>query len=235
MGTTLVVDTFAIGSHSLSSSSGNWAHADIVDSALGSTRGTRIYGQYVGDGSYINSSVDGVFGSLTGSFFGSSLDAAFPLALYVDYFGGGPFSVSGASGFEVDFPLVQGSGFLLIELGIKSNPFGPDKVRIPVNQPGTIFVPIESVNIGAPWTAESFLSSRFVFEAKSAEFSFILDEIRIVPEPTTGILLLTAGIWYLSRRKRADDILVQKDEFSRAFGKHGDTTPGRHVLGMPRF
>lgn len=202
MATTLVVDSFTTGSHTLSSLSGDWAHSDIVHSALGSTRGARIYGQYVGEGSYINSSVDGILGSLTASFSGSSLDASFPLALYIDYLGGGPFSVSGSSGFEFDFPFVQGSGFLIIELGRPSNPIGLDKVRIPLDQPGTMYIPIESVNIGAPWTAESFLSSRFVFEANSAEFSFVLDEIRIVPEPKTGVFFMTASIWYFYRRKR---------------------------------
>ena len=43
---------------------------------------------------------------------------------------------------------------------------------------------------------------RFIFEARSTEFSFTLDEIRLVPEPSGALLALAAGAGILTRRRR---------------------------------
>ena len=51
------------------------------------------------------------------------------------------------------------------------------------------------------FSLDSFSVLRFIFEARSPEFSFTLDEIRLVPEPSAALLSLMAAASLLSIRR----------------------------------
>ena len=51
-------------------------------------------------------------------------------------------------------------------------------------------------------TKAAFEVLHFTFEARSTEFAFTLDEIRLAPEPSGALLILAAGSPLLARRRR---------------------------------
>lgn len=104
--------------------------------------------------------------------------------------------------FEFSLASVQGSGNLSVQLGRQSRPTEEDIV-IPLLGPGIIRLPMTQVNVENA-TIDNFSAIHFYFEAESEQFSFTLNEIRVVPEPSSLLLLLGgAGILLLRRIKRS--------------------------------
>ncbi|HWB07281.1 MAG TPA: PEP-CTERM sorting domain-containing protein [Verrucomicrobiales bacterium] len=116
------------------------------------------------------------------------------------YSAGGPYSISGCTNFILGFSELSGVGTLYVEFG-SSDGF-TDEHRVDLTGPGEVFYSVADAKPNSVHTMDAFNVLRFVFEARSTNFSFTLDEIRLVPEPGAGMLLLSAGVLSLRRRKR---------------------------------
>ena len=122
------------------------------------------------------------------------------LGLDLTYGGPDPLhNIAGCTGFVLGFSELSGVGSLFIELG-GSN--GDGVHRIDLTGPGDVFYPVSSVHLNPGHTLEAFNVLHFRFEARSTEFFFTLDEIRLVPEPSAALLALAAGAGLLARRRR---------------------------------
>ena len=111
------------------------------------------------------------------------------------------YSLAGYSGLVFDFTDVQGTGALIVELGGQSAAnYGPQAHRVPIIAPGEIMVPNELLNFGTGGSIGSFPAMHMRFEAATEQFSFTLNEIRLVPEPSTFVLMLVGALGMLARR-----------------------------------
>jgi len=144
--------------------------------------------------------LDTTAGTLTFSVNGSSQSADFPLSLQLVYGGGGPYDISDESYFILGFSQLSGVGSLYVEVGSSSEPEG--LLRLDLTAAGDLWYPVSGVRENSIHTVNSFNVLRFIFEARSPEFSFTLDEIRLVPEPSAALLGLAAGAGLLTRRRR---------------------------------
>jgi len=126
-----------------------------------------------------------------------------PLNLDLIYAGGGPYNISGCTDFILGFSELSGVGSLYVELGASSEIAGIH--RVDLTGPGDVFFPVTDVRINGGLGLDSFNVLRFIFEARSTEFSFTLDEIRLVPEPSAALLAVAAGAGLLARRRRKSE------------------------------
>jgi hypothetical protein len=109
----------------------------------------------------------------------------------------------GYDAFEFDFSSLSGTGFLIAEIGSPSATYPPDTTnRIALGASGVVTLPFSELNYGDSSTIGSFHSIHFVFEADSQEFSFGLNEIRVVPEPSAWLLIGSGAGALLLRRHR---------------------------------
>jgi hypothetical protein len=196
-----VMDDFTEGAFELSLD-GLTGIALTVDSPLGMRRYARIPVRLVAPGSVITSTLSTSSGSLSFLAEGKSELESLPLNLALSYLDGGPFNLEGYGAFEFDFAEVEGSGFLIVELGRQSF-YGPETLRVPIGGAGPIQVPFEMLNFGAGASVGSFTSTHFTFEAGTERFAFVLSEIRVIPEPSSGLFLLLGGALLMLRRRRA--------------------------------
>jgi hypothetical protein len=123
------------------------------------------------------------------------------MRMNTSYSGGGIYRFSGFSALELEFADVIGSGFVIVEVGTGRDP-GPMSHRLAVDAAGVLRVPLEQVNEDGFWSVESFHALHFTFESDSDVFSFTLNEIRAVPEPSAALFALV-GVGALMRRRRA--------------------------------
>ncbi|MGJ8724794.1 MAG: PEP-CTERM sorting domain-containing protein [Roseibacillus sp.] len=213
---TFVLDSFDSGSFSLSES-GQHFDSDRIGSPLGFNRDVRIRSGLATPGtsmmSVLNSSTD----TLSLNFNGESESSIRPLDFRVSYKIGEPFSLLGSTAFELDLSAFSGAGFLVVELGGGDTGFyGPNANRIALNGPGTLTVPFSELNFSPGSTIDSFSSTRFVFEAESEQFSLTLDEIRVVPEPSSFLFLSLAGLFGVTKRLRCSSSSEKKDSEAAA-------------------
>lgn len=185
---TLIVDSFTEDDFFLSTE-GFGSQNSMVSSPFGSRRFSSISSRIAAPGTVITTTLDSNAGTLTSLFDGQSTSTS-RLNFQATYFQGGPFSVLGYDAFEFDFSALAGTGFLIVELGSGSDTYGPATNRIAIDSPGTVSVPFSELNFGTGGAIDSFLAIHFVFEADSEMFSFTLDEIRVVPEPSRALLTL---------------------------------------------
>jgi hypothetical protein len=122
------------------------------------------------------------------------------LSLQIVYSGGGPYDISDCTGFILGFSQLAGVGSLYVELGSSSEPTGIN--RIDLTGPGDVYYPVADVRLNGIHTLDSFNVLRFIFEAESTVFSFTIEEIRLVPEPSVAMMALAAGVWCLGLRRR---------------------------------
>ena len=116
------------------------------------------------------------------------------------YGGPGVRSIQGCTAFVLGFSELSGVGSLYIELGSSDGLSGIQ--RIDLTAPGDVHYPVTSLRIDPFRSLDSFDVLHFRFESRSPEFSFTLDEIRLVPEPSAALLALAAGAGLLARRRR---------------------------------
>lgn len=196
----IVVDDFNEGNLSLSLS-GTTSGSSVVTGGLGTVRSARIRARNSLAGTTLTSQLLGMNGY--GAF---ALDEAGALpstpapGLHLAYGGAGSHSILGTSGFELDFGNVQGSGFLLVEVGGETVKTA-NSLRVPITRSGTIWVPLEMVNLGRGGSLGAFSALHFDFHAQTTEFSFLLDQIRVVPEPSALLLLALSWPLLLGRRR----------------------------------
>ncbi len=197
---TLVIDSFTEADFFLSVE-GDTSITSDVSTPFGTRRFSRISDRIAASGTVMTSTLDSSAGTLSFNVNGQSTGSS-PLDLRASYSQGGPFSVLGYNAFEFDFSALEGSGSLIIELGSGSAVYGPSANRVTINSAGTLSVPFTSLNFGTGGSVPSFQAMHFTFEADTDQFSFTLDEVRVVPEPGASILLLLgAGSMALRRRR----------------------------------
>ena len=131
---------------------------------------------------------------------GISPSPTFPHALELVYQRGGPNNITGCTDFILGFSELSGVGSLYIEFGSSEGSAGIH--RVDLTGAGDILFPVANVRPSASNSVDSFNILHFIFEARSTEFSFTLNEIRLVPEPSGALLALAAGAGLLARRRR---------------------------------
>lgn len=198
----VVVDSFDQGGFSLALFPAFEYAYENVNLPLADSRNSTIPGRLAAPGSVMTSTLNPVTGQLSFLATGSSNSANAPLGLCVIYSKDGPYNLLGYTGFVFDFSVMSGAGTLLVELGSGSAIYGPSARRITLNGPGEVFYSFADLNFGSGDSVDFFFAMHFAFEARSPEFSFTLDEIRLVPEPSGALLTLAAGAGLLARRRR---------------------------------
>ena len=105
------------------------------------------------------------------------------------------FSLGNVSHFSFDFENIEGVGELLVA---KREPGSGEYISvtepIQVSQPGMFLVPVTQSDL------DTVNLLRFTMIPKTSEFSFSLNEIAVIPEPTTWSLLLLGGAPWAWRR-----------------------------------
>ncbi len=105
------------------------------------------------------------------------------------------FSLGNVTFFSFGFENVEGIGELITE---KREPGSGDYISItnPIqfSQPGTLLLPVTQSDLSG------INLLRFTVTPKTSEFSFRLDEISVIPEPTIWSLLLLGGSPWVWRR-----------------------------------
>lgn len=198
---TIVIDSFNEGSFNLSFG-GDLTNTSSVSSPLGDERRSRINDREAMQGAIVTSTLNDSAGTLAFAVDGLSTDSTRPLDLRVTYSQGGPFSILGYDAFELDFSALTGTGFLLVELGSRSDVYGPTANRIDLNGPGVVTVPFSELNFGTNGSIDSFSSLHLTFEADTEQFSMTLNEIRVVPEPSVVALTMPFLLTILLSRRR---------------------------------
>jgi hypothetical protein len=108
----------------------------------------------------------------------------------------------GYDAFEFDFTSLEGTGFLVVELGSPSAVYGPEANRVAIDTAGVVTLPFSQLNFANNGTLGSFDVITFTFEAESQEFSMTVNEIRAVPEPSVLALATSFLVTILLRRRR---------------------------------
>jgi hypothetical protein len=143
--------------------------------------------------------LDSVAGNLSFSITGTASDASFPLGMELIYTSFQPQNIRGFSEFVLGFSQMSGAGDLYIITGL------PDTYQtvthLGLDGAGEYHYPTSSVWEELNHPLDSYTLLSFVFASRSSTFSFTLDEIRLVPEPGTPLLVLGAGLWCLRRRR----------------------------------
>ena len=195
---TIVLDSFNEGGHDLSAS-GDTVEAAAISSPFGSKRVTAIT-KVVPPGSILSSTLTPGSGTVEFQVVGASILTGDSRVMRIQY-SGGPFSLVGYSAMELDLAVIAGTGNLIVELGSGSDSYGQEAKRIPITT-GTIAVPFSELNFGASGTLEAFQAMHFVFEATSDDYSLLVNEIRVVPEPTKLLLIASSAMGLLVMRRR---------------------------------
>jgi hypothetical protein len=201
-GAILTLDSFDEGPHQLSNTATVTSTASIT-SPLADRRAVSIVdaSRIAVAGSSIFSVLNTNSGELDWTVDGTS-GVTRPLSISISYFQGGPYSILGMTGFELEITSLTGLGDVIVELGSATNPDG-STLRVPIDNAGVVVVPFDQLNFGTGGSLDSFDSLHFRIEAQTEQFSFTLTEIRIVPEPSTGGLIVLSGALLLRRRSPA--------------------------------
>ena len=193
-----MVDTFDQGGFSIFVPGGGQGD-EAVNLPLGSRRLANLSTSGLSPDAVMTSTLNSSTGKLT--FFASGTSTFFPLSLTLTYAGPTLHNIAGCTEFILGFSELSGVGTLYIELGGSNGVEGV--VRMNLTGPGEVHYPVSDVYYdGTGHTLDSFNVLTFRFESRSPEFSFTLDEIRLVPEPSGALLALAAGIGLLARRRR---------------------------------
>jgi hypothetical protein len=116
----------------------------------------------------------------------------------------GPFDFSGFDSFEIKYTNYSGKGELLGFLG--SFPTFGVEFSKPFDESGSISIPISQLGTPEQIRSSQQLEFRFIVSQDRfgvSEFGINIQEISIVPEPTTWSLLLLGGAPWVWRRFRA--------------------------------
>jgi hypothetical protein len=200
-----VVDSFTEGPFDLSSED-DTGSGSAISSPFGLIRSTNLGSRRAAEGTIVTSTLNRRGSSVVTNFDGPNRLPGFPLTFGLSYSLGGPYSLLGSNAFELDFGRVSGVGSLIVELGGSSETFGADIFRNTIDRGssrGTLTVPFSDLNFLEGNTLGSFDELSFTFESVSEQFFFELNEIRVVPEPSSFLLIIMAGAFGLTRRTRS--------------------------------
>jgi hypothetical protein len=201
----VIVDSFADGDFHLAT--GGLSSIDrMVSGPFSDRRIVRIRSRLVPEGISLSSNLSSASESL--SFHVDTQGIASPVVLdmRITYTGGGPngsgpFDLTPFDGFLLRLSDVYGSGSLIVELGTGSEGYGPSVTRTPIAGSGDLFVPFSALTYGFGGSLESMYHMHFTFESESAAFGFSLSEISVVPEPTIALIIPTAILLMMRRRR----------------------------------
>ena len=119
--------------------------------------------------------------------------------LRINYFlSSGTFSILGYDAFAVDLSNVIGTGEF--EVRVSGNPGGPPDLIVPISGSGTVIYPFSGLETSLP--LDQLDSITFRFSAISEDFSATIDNVRIVPEPSTSLLVGFGVASLLFQRRR---------------------------------
>lgn len=173
---------------------------ETVNLPLAQRRGASFGSFFINPGGNMVATLNASAGTLTFAANGTPRFLNGPLALQLVYAAGGPYNIAGCASFILGFSRLSGVGSLYVEVGSSDGITG--EYRVDLTGPGDVNYSVGNVKPNSIHSVESFNILRFVFEARSTEFSFTLDEIRLVPEPSGAVLALTAGAGLLALRRR---------------------------------
>jgi hypothetical protein len=112
-------------------------------------------------------------------------------------------SLLGCSAFSIEVSDLQGIGELIVRLGNDDN-VTPSDHRVPIAGTGELVVPFSELNYGANGSLDSFRTMHFQFRGLTEEFSISVDEIRVIPEPSSTVYGLVSTLLLWRRRRRGE-------------------------------
>jgi len=121
-----------------------------------------------------------------------------PLRLSIAYSDDVMHDITDYTGFMLDFTHLSGVGSMYVEVGGQASLAHVN--RISLTGAGDFFYPLDRVYENVGFTKDSFNILIFTLEATSPEFSFTLDEIRLIPEASSSALLGASLLLLGSRR-----------------------------------
>ena len=195
-----MVDTFNQGGFSISRPCNPNPISEAVNLPLAQQRGAAFRVLSTPPDTAMTSTLNSASGSLTFIVTGTTQFPTAPPSLQLVYSGGGPYNITGCTEFILGFSQLSGVGSLYIEAGSSDGSTGEH--RVDLTGPGDIYYSVINVKPNSIHSVDSFNILRFVFESRSPEFSFTLDEIRLVPEPSGALLTLAVGAGFLALRRR---------------------------------
>jgi hypothetical protein len=191
-----MVDPFDQGGFSISYPSN--PSDETVNLPLAQRRVANLGALFTTPGATMTSTLDSATGTFRFVVNGNTASNA-PLAIELIYSGGGPYNISSCTSFILGFSEMSGVGSLYVEVGSSDGLTGEH--RVDLTGQGDVNFSVPNVKPNNIHSVDSFDILRFVFEARSTDFSFTLNEIRLVPEPS-GTLLLAAGFGLFAQRRR---------------------------------
>ena len=197
----IIVDTFDEGGFTISSPGNSNPSDETVNLPLAQHRSAALSSNGT-NGTVMSGALNSSTGKLNFLTSGTSISSIFPLSLQLVYAATlSTQSIAGCTDFILGFSELSGVGTLYVEMGSSNGPSGT--YRMDLTGPGNVFFPVSGVRLNPGHTLDAFTVLRFVFEARSPQFSFTLDEIRLVPEPSASVLALAAAAAGLLGRRRA--------------------------------
>jgi hypothetical protein len=139
-------------------------------------------------------------GSLQVDMFSNQGQLEFFPVFFLKYVGENPTTLLSNQAFSFNFSEVTGNGTIYIQLDTQLT-VGSEDILVPISEAGRVIVPVDSFGIAPNSSLSSFQSINIDFEGRTPEFSFTLDEINVIPEPSTALLCFLA-VNCLWRRKR---------------------------------
>ena len=192
-GASLVIDSFSDGTIAIGSG-GSYLSPEVpIASDVVTTRGLYVAG------SIDNWDWRADLNPPPGSFFFNAdrlQTGGRVLRLSLNYDSTSSFSLSGYRAFELDLRAVTGKG--LMEIIIASSD-ASQRIQVSIDSPGTVSYPFENL---AASSLESLNRLSVHFFPEADDFSFTLDEIRVVPEPSGSLMVVLGIILGVSRRRR---------------------------------
>jgi hypothetical protein len=116
--------------------------------------------------------------------------------MYLEYSSSGTFSILGYDAFAVDLINVVGTGELIVAVSGS----GGNNVRVPISESGTVVSPFSFLDTSR--SLDSLSAMSFRFNTSSEDFSATIDNIRLIPEPSAPMMLLTVATVLIGRRAR---------------------------------
>lgn len=118
----------------------------------------------------------------------------------------GSFSILGYSAFAVDLTNIVGSGEFIVF--VDGAP-GAD-IRIPISSSGTVISPF--TNLDTTQSLDSLTQINFDFRALSEDFFVTVDNVRLVPEPSSMLMIGLASLLTTFRRRRTRSQMQNKTQ-----------------------
>ena len=122
--------------------------------------------------------------------------------LQLDYYvgalvpSGDPLAVLGIDGFVIRISGLVGTGSLAVDL----NDLLVGTVELPISGTGDIYYPLANIAGVAGDGDVNLLQFRFITTSK--DFSITIDQITLVPEPSSGLCFVVGAVCCLARRRR---------------------------------